>query len=93
MQYKRLIQLTFLPFALVLFLSACGDSEVQESVVTEAQTTIAVVDCTLFDDALTQIESGDVLVAEDANTSVKLIHNEDGTKYVCVVNGTAHILR
>jgi len=44
------------------------------------------------DDATyTQIEEGDILKNESSDTQVKLIHKEDGTRYVCSLKGKAYL--
>lgn len=97
MTYTKLILKTlFLPLSLILFISACGSSDSGSDNNTPVQGAIEVPIETCSEvvtNALTQIESGDTLVAEDANTSVKLTHNEDDSKYVCIVAGKAHLLR
>ena len=106
MKYKKLIHLVFLPLALAFFMSACGGSDssnqtqvtdtelVEPDIEPKAESQVLIQKCsTIVDNAFTAIESGDTLVSEDANTSVKLTYNENDTRYVCVVDGNAYILR
>lgn len=39
------------------------------------------------------IVTNDLLVKDDANTTVTISHDANGTKTVCVLSGTAHIIR
>ncbi len=39
------------------------------------------------------LQSGDTLVKDDNNTSVKIYHDVSGIKKVCLESGKAHILR
>jgi len=39
------------------------------------------------------LQSGDAIVKDDGNTTVKIYHDVNGTKLVCLVSGKAHILR
>lgn len=60
----------------------------------EAQERIDVVDCSnVSDDALIKIEVGDILINEELNTSIKLIHNEEDTKFACLLSGSAYLIR
>ena len=38
------------------------------------------------------LNSGDVIVKDDDNTTVSIYHDTNGTKKICLVSGTAHIL-
>ena len=106
MKYKKILHLAFLPLAVLLLMSACGGSDsssqtqVTDTEITdpevepETETQVLIERCsTIVDNAFTAIESGDTLVSEDANTSVKLTYNENDTRYVCIVDGNAYILR
>ena len=37
--------------------------------------------------------SGDAIVKDDVNTTVSIYHDIDGNKKICLVSGTAHIVR
>lgn len=39
------------------------------------------------------VNSGDVIVKEEENTTISIYHDINGTKKVCLVNGLAHIIR
>lgn len=59
-----------------------------------AQERIEITTCSdVSDDSLVKIEVGDVLMNEELNTSIKLIHNEDDIKFVCTESGSAYLLR
>ena len=38
-------------------------------------------------------QTNDLLVKDDDNTTIKVIHDVNGTKKVCVLSGSAHIIR
>ena len=97
---KNIKNLTkILALSLALIVSACSDkksSDEDTNIDTNntIEDTIIVQDCSdVSDDANTEILSGDTLTSEDANTTVKLTYNEDGSNYVCVVSGGAFIKR
>lgn len=94
MKYTTNITQILLSLSLVLFISACGDKSDSNNGSSEPTEVIALQTCSdVSDDSLTLIESGDTLSPEDVNTSVKITYNEDDTKYVCVLSGTASLLR
>jgi len=39
------------------------------------------------------LKSGDTIVRDGTNTKIEMYHSDDGTKVVCLVNGSAHIVR
>ena len=53
------------------------------------------VNCTTVADIATYIslQSNDAIVKNDNNTSVSIYHDLNGTKKICLVSGSAHILR
>jgi len=71
--------------ALVLLLSACGgvsgDGKSIES--------IAITMC----DTETELLSEDTIIKDEDGTEVRITHNADDTKTVCVTSGKAHIQR
>lgn len=73
--------------ATALFLSACsGDGG--GSFDTGDQN-IAVTACEIY----TTININDLLVKDDDNTTIKIVHDANGTKQVCTLTGSAHIIR
>ena len=68
---------------IALTLSACGGGGGSSSTVA-----IEVTDC----DTYTIIEDGDELVRDEADTEIRIL-DQDGTKKVCVVSGSAHLNR
>ena len=92
---------------LTLLLSACGGGGGGGGTsIGGGSTQVAIINCdnsnsgtgtndcgdALVPDYYTCIQDGDTLVKEDDNTSVEIIHSGSNKK-VCVVSGTAHILR
>ena len=80
---KLLINITLI----ALFLSACGDDG-KGSFDTGSQQ-ITVTSCETY----ITLQSNDLLVKDTANTSVKIVHDGNNNKKVCVVSGSAHIIR
>ncbi len=59
-----------------------------------AATYIDVVACHgVNSDTMTSVQEGDLLIALEAGTTVKIIHNQDGTKSVCTQSGLAQLER
>lgn len=50
-------------------------------------------DNVIVPDYYTCIQSGDTLVKDDSNTIIKVIGDSNDNKKVCVVSGSAHLLR
>jgi len=89
---------TFATIFIGILLSGCGSGDSTDSnapvVIDEGATSIAVEVCSdLSSVAFTEIETGDVLSVEDANTTVKFKHDVDSSKYVCVLSGKAFLWR
>jgi len=96
-----LISLTTLTF----FITGCGESDdTQTSTSSSSDSSSSTSDvlpskvyvevCSdVSDDGFTQIEAGDDLVSEEANTTVKILQYQDNSKTVCIKSGKAHLLR
>lgn len=91
-KYISIVSLT------ALFLSACGGED--GSFKGEGSTTISLVGITCVTtptatdiDGYETLESGDTIIKDDDNTSISIYHDVDGLKKVCLVSGSAHILR
>ena len=86
--------LTILPLSFIACGGGGGDASFKNS-----ETLVSIdVNCTAVPtpvDIATYIDlnSGDVIVQDDANTTIKTYHDINGTKKVCLVSGTAHIIR
>lgn len=94
---KQYFKLTAIAVSIALFLSACGGEDASFK---EESTTISLVgiDCvttpTATDiDGYETLESGDTIIKDDDNTTISIYHDVDGVKKVCLVSGSAHILR
>lgn len=72
---------------LALFLSACSNGD--GSFETSATAKIPVKACETY----TAIKVDDILVKEDDNTTVKIVHDANGSKKVCTLVGAAHLIR
>jgi hypothetical protein len=79
--------LIILSLTLALFFSACGGKSGKDS--GSDLMSIAISDCEDYTDVLT----GDIIVEDDENTTIKTIFNTDGSRKVCIISGTAHIER
>ncbi len=70
----------------------CGTSS--SSVISNAKERIDLVQCSdVSDDAFISVEKGDLLKKSEDNTSVKLLHDSDDKKFVCITKGSAYLLR
>jgi maltose-binding protein MalE len=78
------------PVSLALFFSACGGENDSHFGNSENKRSIVKCDET---NQYTQIQTNDKLIEEDTNTTVKIIHNPNNTKQVCVQDGSAYLLR
>ncbi|MDD2790673.1 MAG: hypothetical protein PHU40_08430 [Sulfurimonas sp.] len=71
----------------VFFFAACsgeGGSKFESGA-----NSIAVTNCETY----TTVQENDLLVKDDAATTIKVVHDINGTKTVCVLSGSAHIIR
>ena len=50
-------------------------------------------ECWIGSNPYTCVKNGDTLVAETDDTELEVVHSSDDDKRVCVVQGSAHILR
>jgi ABC-type methionine transport system permease subunit len=81
-----------------LLLSACGGGGGGDASFSNGTTIVQVdVNCTGATVAAIatyiSLNSGDTVVKNDNNTSIKIYHDVNGTKKVCLVSGSAHIVR
>ena len=83
---KNIYKLILIVLIALLF-SACGNEGNGEFDTGSAQ--IIISNCETY----TTVQDGDLLVKDDDNTSIKIIHNIDDTKEVCVLTGSAHFIR
>ena len=84
---KNIILLFTIPLIALLF-SACGGSGDGQFDTGEQKIDVPVC----VDSNLTIVQN-DLLVKDDANTTVTISHDVNGTKTVCVLTGSAHIIR
>ena len=78
--------------ASILFFTACGGGgggSTTEIVLDNSSNTITVTSCENY----IIINDGDSLVKDTTDTVVKIIHDSNNVKKVCVVSGSAHIVR
>jgi|GEM_PF-2088518 len=78
-----------------LFLSACsegGDASFKDGI---TNISLASYPCQTPVDlsSYAALQSGDTVVKEDANAEVIIYHDVNNTKKICLVNGSAHIIR
>ncbi len=88
---------------IILFLTACGGGggggSSSKSGNTSGNNTsgnitkVTIVTCSDSNPIFTTIESGDLLVKEVTPTSVNIVHDTDDNKKVCVITGSAYLLR
>ena len=83
----RNIYLIISSITLALFLSACGSDG--EGKFDTGQEKITVTSC----ESYITLQTNDLLVKDDSNTTIKVTHDSNNTKQVCVATGSAHIIR
>lgn len=83
---KNIYKLILVPLITLLF-SACGDEG--EGKFDTGTTQINITNCETY----ITLQEGDLLVKDNDNTSIKIIHNINNTKQVCVRTGSAHLIR
>lgn len=89
----RNIYLVISSIVLALLLSACGGAGSSDASFDSGNKKIAVIACNTTTPVYTDIETGDLLGKEVTPTNVTIIHDTNGNKKVCVVSGSAHLLR
>ena len=97
----RNILQTVLFLVSLLGLIACGGGGIAPVVDDDTNTTISIAidkDC-IADQTIEALatyvvlKSGDTIVRDETNTKIEMYHGDDDTKVVCLVNGSAHIVR
>lgn len=73
---------------LALLFSACGGGDGEGNFDTGSQE-INVTQCETY----TIIQINDLLVKDNSDTTVKIVHDSNGTKTICIVSGSAHLIR
>ena len=83
---KNIIKLSIITTCLITIFIGCGDGDANFS---DPETTLTITKC----DTYTTLLTNDVVISDSADTEIKTVVNTDDTKKICVVSGTAHILR
>ena len=78
-------KLTMLVIGFALSFNACSS----DSNSTEEK--MFVSSCSDDNSTFTELASGATLKSENSDTTIKMTHNENGTKYVCTLSGKAYI--
>lgn len=95
MKLNKIISTTILAVLPLGFIACGGGGGGSDASFKNSETLIPIdVNCTNPATIATYIplQSGDVIV-EDSNATVKTYHDINGTKKICLVSGTAHIVR
>jgi len=71
---------------IALLFSACGDGDGRFET---GDTKIDVTVCPI----IIAVDNNDLLVKNEDNTTIQVIHDANGSKQVCVLSGSAHIIR
>jgi len=71
----------------ILLFSACSDDG-QGSFDTGDEKIVVSV-CETY----TVVQTNDLLVKDEDNTTIKTVHDVNGTKKICTLSGSAHIIR
>ena len=90
---KKIILIALSALAAVSFTACSGDAHFKD-----ATQLISIINCndalviTIPDD-YTAMQSDDVLVKDVTPTVISVYHDATGSKRVCTVSGTAHLIR
>ena len=84
----RHIYLIISSIALTLLLSACEGGG-SDSFFLNSETKITIPNCETYENILT----GDTIIQDENNTSIKTVFDINGNKKVCTLTGSAYILR
>jgi len=93
---KNILFLTILIFISIGFIS-CGSDE--SSIGVSGEIIINIDTYCVEDETLEAINTyhniqyGDTIVKDENSTVIEIYHKSDNTKSVCLVNGSAHIVR
>ena len=92
---KNILKLITLPIIAIGFIG-CGDGDANFS---EPETIIDIsIPCETTPTATDisnyiSLNSGDVIIKDTQSTNVSIYHDTTGSKTICLVSGSAHILR
>lgn len=84
---KKIMQRTII-VSITLLLSACGGGT-DKSTFDTGQEQITISTCPTTVEAL----SNDLLIKDSSDTIIEYTFDSNGTKQICVVSGSAHIIR
>lgn len=76
----------FVTITAIFLFSACGDGKGDFDT---GDQKITIAECEIY----TAVQENDLLVKDEDNTTVKVIHDANNTKKICVLKGSAHIVR
>lgn len=90
---KILYIISFTSIALIF--SACGGGSGDSASFKDAETIINIVDCNISTNInnYSVLQSNDVIVKDEDNTTVTTYHDVNNNKLICVSYGSAHIVR
>jgi hypothetical protein len=82
----------FVAFVFVIvFINACSQNPQEDD---SSQQKVQIIDCNATTPkTYTTIEDGDLLVKDSVDTTVEIVHDSLDNKEVCVLTGSAHLLR
>lgn len=95
---KKIVFTALSASLLALAFSACSDNNDSETDLVKETKVVVDVNCSesategIIESYITML-SGDVLVEDMNNTIVKIYHDNNGTKKICLVEGSAHLIR
>ena len=79
--------------ALAIFFSACSEDNAQFNytiIPIDTNCSTSITNSTIS--TYTTLLSGDIIV-EDSNATIQIYHDVNGVKKVCMVSGSAHLIR
>ena len=98
---RNILQMLLMIVSLVLLVACGGSGSATKPVDTNESKTVSIEidrDCIANHtvEAISTyitLKSGDTIVRDETNTKIEMYQGDDDTKAVCIVNGSAHIVR
>ena len=97
---RNILKITIITLFITIFIGCGGggggsssndttDTTETNSTTENSQIIVTLQNCEVY----TDVETDDVVIQDEINTTIKTVFNTDGTKKICVLTGAAHILR
>jgi ABC-type phosphate transport system ATPase subunit len=89
---KNILKISITTLLITIFIGCGGSGD--DSSFKNSEEIIQIVDCNSTT-GYTTVETGDVVIQNNSSveTKIKTVFNTDSSKKVCVLSGSAHIIR